>query len=74
AALYREVAAESERIAGEKGFRIVLSMDDEPIVVEERGQVMGANDLKLQMALRTVVWCDGSVDITKDVTAALQPK
>jgi Skp family chaperone for outer membrane proteins len=72
AALYREVTVEAERIAAARGFAAVLSVDDEPIAVEERGQVMAANDLKLQMALRTVIWADPAVDITKDVIEALQ--
>jgi len=73
AALYREVEVEAERIATEKGARLVLSMDDEPIVAEDRGQVMSANDLKLQMALRCVVWADPSLDITAEVLKALEP-
>lgn len=71
AAVYREIAAEAERIASAKGYRVALSVDDEPIAVEERGQVMAANDLKLQMALRTVIWADPALDITKEVIEAL---
>lgn len=71
AAVYREVVVEAERIASERGFSSVLTYDNEPIVVEEKGQVMGYNDLKLQMALRTAVWASPEVDLTKDVIAAL---
>jgi Skp family chaperone for outer membrane proteins len=74
AAVYKEVRAEAERIAKERGFTVALVYDREEIRVEERGQVLGPNELKLQMNLRSVLWADASVDLTQDVLAALKPK
>ena len=68
---YREVVAEAQRIAQEKGYLAVLNFDDEPISVGEGDQIVGPNDLKFQIALRTVLWVSTEVDITKDVLAAL---
>ena len=71
---YREIAAESERIAKEKGYSGVLNFDDEPIQVEDRGtgQFLRTSDLVLQIRLRTVLWAGPDHDITKDVVAALE--
>jgi len=72
ARVYREVVAEAERIAGERGFTAVLNFDREPIQVEEKpGQLISYTDLKLQMALRTALWVDPSVDLTEAVIEAL---
>ena len=71
AGVYREVCAEAERIAGEKGFACVLNFDPEPIQVEDRGQVMGQYEFKLQMALRTVLWARPDADLTGEVIEAL---
>ncbi len=72
ASAYREIVAEAERIAGEKGYSAVASFDDEPLTVEDKGgQMATPNDLKFQIALRGVLWASPEVDITKDVIAAL---
>jgi len=72
-AAYKEVAAEAERLASEKGYTAVMHVDDEPIEVEEpqSGQIINFTDLKLQMALRTVLWNSKAVDLTQDVVDAL---
>jgi Skp family chaperone for outer membrane proteins len=72
AAVYKEVLAEAQRIAVAKGYSSVINIDTDPITVEEKGQVLGINELKLQMALRTAVWADPAHDITKDVIEALE--
>lgn len=69
--IYRSVCAEAERIAGERGFSAVLNYDPEPIRIEERDQVMDMRDLRLQMALRPVLWARPDIDLTKDVIDAL---
>jgi len=71
AAVYKEVCAEAQRIAAAKGYSSVFNVDTDPITVEEKGQVLGVNELKLQLALRTAVWIDPAHDITKDVIEAL---
>jgi Skp family chaperone for outer membrane proteins len=72
ARLYREVVAEAERIADERGFAALLHVDGEPIYEEDdMGRVLGSNDLKMQMALRGVLWCRKDVNITGEVIAAL---
>jgi Skp family chaperone for outer membrane proteins len=70
--VYKEVCAEAERIATAKGYSSVVNIDTDPITVEEKGQVIGVNELKLQMALRTAIWADPAHDITKDVIEALE--
>lgn len=71
---YREIAAEAERIAKEKGFSAVANFDDEPIQVEDKatGQILRTSDLVLQIRLRTVLWASPEVDLTKEVIAALE--
>jgi Skp family chaperone for outer membrane proteins len=71
ARVYKEICAEAERIAAERGYACVLGYDPDPIQVEDKGQVLGRNELKLQMALRSVVWARKDVDLTADVVAAL---
>ncbi len=71
AAVYEEIRAESERIAAANGFACVLNHDPEPIQVEDKGQVMGSNELKLQMALRPVIWARRDLDLTPEVIDAL---
>jgi Skp family chaperone for outer membrane proteins len=71
AGVYRDVRAEAERIAKARGFSALFAIDPDPILVEERGQVIGVNELKLQMALRTSLWCRPELDITDEVIAAL---
>ncbi len=72
AAVYKEVCAEAQRIAAARGYACVFNMDSDPISVEEKGQILGVNELKLQMALRPAVWADPAHDITKDVIEALE--
>ena len=71
AQVYREITAEAERIAGEKGFAGVLNFNPEPIQVEDKGQVITTQELRLQMNLRTVLWARKDLDLTKDVIEAL---
>jgi Skp family chaperone for outer membrane proteins len=71
AAVYKEVCAEAERVAAAKGFSCVFNMDTDPVMAEEKGQVLGINELKLQMALRTAIWAKPELDITKDVIEAM---
>jgi Skp family chaperone for outer membrane proteins len=73
AAIYKEIAAEASRVAEEKGFTAVLQAEIDPIQVEdENGALISYTDLRLQMAMRTVVWNSEGVDITKDVIEALK--
>jgi Skp family chaperone for outer membrane proteins len=71
AAVYKEIAAEAQRIASAKGYASVINIDTDPVTVEEKGQMLSLTELKLQMALRTAVWCDPAHDLTKEVIEAL---
>jgi Skp family chaperone for outer membrane proteins len=70
--LYKEIAAEAERIAVEKGITCVLIRDGEDVQVEDQGKVLSAEAVRQQMILRTVLWADPALDLTKEVLAALQ--
>lgn len=72
AAVYKEVCAEAQRIAVARGYSSVINIDTDPITVEEKGQVLGVNELKLQLALRTAVWADPAHDLTKEVIESLE--
>jgi len=74
AAFYKEICAEAERIATERGFACVLTRDGGDIQVEEKGKVLPADAVKQQMIFRTVLWADPSLDLTKDVLEAMKPK
>lgn len=71
AAVYREVCTHAELVAESKGFACVFNLDTDPVTVEDNGQVLGINELKLQLALRTALWSKPELDITTDVIAAL---
>ena len=71
AAVYKEVRTEAERIASEKGYAAVFNFDADDITVVEKGQYLNVNELKLQMALRPVLWARPDLDLTREVVAAL---
>jgi len=71
AGIYREVCAEAERIARERGYACVMNYDSTPLEVEDKGQVMGPAELHLQMRMRSVLWARSDVDLTQAVVDAL---
>jgi Skp family chaperone for outer membrane proteins len=71
AAIYKEICAAGEVAAKARGYAYVISVETDPITVEAKGQLVSPTDLKLQMAMRTVLWAKPEADITGDVIAAL---
>jgi Skp family chaperone for outer membrane proteins len=71
AQVYREVCSEAERIASERGYACVLSVESDPLVVEDKGMVMTRDALRLAIRTRTAIWAREDVDLTQAVIDAL---
>jgi Skp family chaperone for outer membrane proteins len=73
--LYKQICAEAERIADERGYNVLVQMDGDPISEEgESGRIVGSNGLQLQMALRGILWTRKDNEITGAVIEALNAK
>jgi Skp family chaperone for outer membrane proteins len=59
--LWREVRAEVRRVAQERGFTVVLSKTEDDLNVRSHDEFV------LNVAMRSVLYYDGAVDVTKAV-------
>jgi Skp family chaperone for outer membrane proteins len=71
AAVYKDACAVIARVAEKRGVGCVLRIANDPITVEEGGQVLDLAGLRYQMGTRAALYAKPGLDLTAEVVAEM---